>query len=375
MKTFGQFLTILLATVSILSCGSNKSSTSANIRAAQPQAQTQTQDSDKKATIPSSIEGGLKGKSESAPSHEVNAQAEAQDPTQSQNHSLYASTGLVSVKKLAAEKLLQKNQKKERPALELAQSIENFRITIDKDTHRVFIDLDRNKQKLTLVGILDATGVAFIKPTKRIPLEAKVICLDRIETRCFSTLIELTDTKLAGASAIIISQKTNANFKFKAREETQSNQPLDVLNRYLLNTEKRLDTAQSLRSILVETFEVINGKSATRIAFIARNGEVISFQGPLLKSATDTDLTNIVLDLNYDLEDLNDFERYVGAFKMTLAESLSEIALIQYDTENKMTLSFRQIVQGKSDDALLVELYRQPSQIKTLNQIKLRLGL
>jgi len=375
MNSLSHFLVLSIATTSLLSCGGSKSSSRGNIKAAQPQGQAQAQNQTNHAA-PLSPEG--KPLDSGTPKSSYEGGEESQSTSSIKDSSqlipgVYGETGLNSIRRLITEDLAQNNKGKEREASDFSKSIKNFDITIDTTNNRVILTLTLEQKPISLAGFIDSTGVARIKATSSNQIEAKVICLDRIETQCFTALVKLKDLSRNGVTSLILSQKTNANFNFKALEASHSSSPLKTLSDYLLNTEKRSSTNQSIRSILVETFEVIGAKAATRIAFIARDGEVIKVQGPLLKSLTGSELTNIPLEVSYEFYDLVPFEEYVGDLKSNLAETISEVALIQYNTQEKMTLSFRYFEEGKYDETLKVELFRIRASLKNINQVKIRL--
>ena len=361
-------MAMVLATL-LSSCQNSKSSIKEPVRDTQPKEQTRAVE---QVTTPHNS----KEKKDENPISETNENRSRETEAKASFQplpSLYASTGLTSVKRLVLDRFAQKNYGNEKAAEQLALSIEDVKIGIVDSSNRVILKMIKDKKTIILSGKLNERGIAHIKATSKSPIEAKVICLDRIETQCFNTLIEIRDLSYQGATVYILNQKTNANFKFKARVFDEKRSSLEHLSHYLSNTEKQLNTLKSLRSILVETFEVIGGKSATRIAFIARDGQVIKVQGPLYKSATDIEVTNIPLELDEDLDDLLPFERFVGTMKTSLAESISEIALIQYNQDNHMTLSFRDFQTGRHDESLIVELFCLKPQIKSTHYIKLLL--
>jgi len=364
-----QTIAVLLTSVSILSCGNNKSSFRGAPRAAQPHAET-------KGHNPATTLATDRSQAQTSEKNNDASDTEIQNKQISTNQlemSVFAKTGLDSIRSFLHHRLESKNKNHAAQAEELAQSIQNVKVNIDSDSNTVFIKITQDNRENILVGKLNMAGVAIIPPSKRGSLSAQFICLNRIETECFNSVIEIQDRSRNNATAIILNQKSNANFRFKKHLQSGEQNAVAVFNTYLSNTEELNNSKQSIRSILVETFEVINARSAIRIAFIARDGQTIYVQGPLLVSSTQSHLTNIPLELSYTLDDLKAFERFVGNLTTNLAEQFSEIALVQFSSLGKVTLSFRSNQIGGQTDSMLIELFILKNQLKNVSQVQKQL--
>lgn len=190
---------------------------------------------------------------------------------------------------------------------------------------------------------LNQAGVGTLYlPSTRLE-RGSIMCLDRNTSTCHSAMIRiiLKDNKTGlAAVARAISRKTSANFDFKMPAQTGHNAEFERLAQMFLNTEKKNGAINSLRRVLVESFEVIGGGSGMKISMVTNEDQAIVGSGPLLIPASGGISTNVTLDRDAHLTDLMAYDRGSG-FKLDFHNSIEEMRLIGNDGSKELTLALK----------------------------------
>jgi hypothetical protein len=266
--------------------------------------------------------------------------------------SFYETTGLDSLRPFFHHRLNFKNRHNEKNVHEFTLALESVKVDIDTSSNTIRIQVHHDNRITYLQGFLDLNRTATILPNVQTQMGATFICLDQIEIYCFNFYIELQDSKRNQAVVGILGQKANADFRIHGSNEENFSLNDDPrilrsspIHQYFFNTASLRKISTAFRSIVVETLEILNGKSHLQVALVAHDGQVIYLQSPLfhphyLKNPHSQETLDILLSLNYELDDLKAFESKVGSFKTDLAHSLESVTLLRYESDKKVTLSF-----------------------------------
>lgn len=89
-----------------------------------------------------------------------------------------------------------------------------------------------------------------------------------------------------GSSAIInvVFRKSKADlyFNLPAVEKESGSYEFSTIRDYLLNTVKKEQTTEKIKSTTISSWEVVNGRSGVTVSTLGGNGELLAFEGPLL---------------------------------------------------------------------------------------------
>lgn len=224
-----------------------------------------------------------------------------------------------------------------------ANKITMARTNIDRTTGDVLISIQRvengRTQNLRLAGTLTAEGIAQLSPiSSAVAVKGSLICLDQDSRTCYTTRVRLEFGRPGHRGVVnIINRRTLANFDFHLPAEISRNLEFRKFLSLFMNTERRNGSYNSLREIMVDSFEVMNGRSGIKFSLISYENELIVAEGPLLAPANGGIATNIIMRRDPYLDDLVDLETRRG-FKSNIHNSLSDVRLITNDGTRKFTL-------------------------------------
>ena len=247
---------------------------------------------------------------------------------------------------------------------EAAESIRGVRVGMngtnaDSSEVSVAVAIEKSGKTeiLKLGGILRSKGPVQLFVTgsegNRNNVKGTFVCLDENPDTCFVSLITLHMGRGSNSSVVkMISRKTNANFTLTLPEQRGNNPAFNRLVSLFLNTTQRIRTGNSLRTILLETAEVINGRSSMKLSMISRENQVIVGSGPLLASKGGQ-TTNVLLKRDTHLLDLIDLQNG-QEFKLNIHESINEMRLIGNDRKGCLTIAMG-IPDGREPQNLIVK--------------------
>ena len=185
-----------------------------------------------------------------------------------------------------------------------AEMIENVETKISA-TADIILDLTLKENDkavvYSLAGILNGDLNANLKATAaggKKKMTAKLTCLDVDQSMCFVSLIKLdivNEDKTSTQVSIVV-RKTYTNYYWE-KPATTSNLTKSALDLVSLLEDSELRKAGKAKiiSMVMDSFEVVNGRSAMSAAIVADNNEVIALSGALLLSEGPTRNTSNVL--------------------------------------------------------------------------------
>lgn len=368
MKTATQTLVVTLASLLLLNCGSNSESKSSPTRVSTPTEPVVRVASDE--TSPSTAKVQFTGEDLMREELAKKNQEEAL-----MFSDRYSQTGLSGIANLVEKRLNTLNQNRTNAAIKAAESIQDVKIEAlsdDSDNIRLTLVLkeaNRTLSQTALVGAVNELGTASMQGNLTQGIDAQIICLTRNLGTCFTAYIELTFNNQDGVKVGVLTRATNANYK-NSYPDTQNSPRFDRLVEYFKNTDRQANVGNRIYSILVDTFQVINGRSGIRLGFIANNGQTIYVSGNLPKGFGDTYLTNTLLQQDLNLDDLVAYEAKLGQLTTDLMDSIDEIALIQNDGANTLGVQFVVRNNNNVESILNIQLFRRDaSPIKTNQEI------
>ncbi|MBX2995395.1 MAG: hypothetical protein KF681_11245 [Bdellovibrionaceae bacterium] len=257
-----------------------------------------------------------------------------------------------------------------------ANSVRGVRTRIDRETGDVLVSVVRDKggrtETVVLGGTLSAEGTTALIAQNNSGVKGSLVCLDRNVRTCFVASIRL-EIGRPGSKAVVrvISRKTNANFDWRfPRSFNQANREFNRLVEMFANTERKNGQRNSLRRVLVETFEIINGRSGVKMSLVSNENEVIVGSGPLLGAQGGGIVTNVEFGRDPHIEDLVDYENGRD-FKSNMHDSISDFRMIGNDGKKEITILFtvRPAVGGQEEN-LRVTFIRTHLGIMTSQQLE-----
>lgn len=266
----------------------------------------------------------------------------------------------------------QANKQRNQSASERVQSA---RLNIDSSTGDVLVTvkMDGVSRDIHLAGSLNEYGTARLVPTGSSgPVKGgTIMCLDRSADTCFATHARLVVGEPGRRGFInILFRKTSANFDFKLPAKAASTREFARILEMFSNTERRTGLPNSLREILVESFEVIKGRSGIKVSMITYENEVIVASGPLLAAEDGGTLTNVLMSREPFFQDLVDLENR-RAFKTSIHNSIPEIRMVTNDGQKEITLALLMNPDANNQrDSLNVTIVRQHRAIRSMSEIE-----
>lgn len=202
-------------------------------------------------------------------------------------------------------------------------------LTFKDFSNEVFLTgtLQGSKAKLTL-----SEGQQFNES-----IVGMLTCLDQDQNSCATNHLRLKIGQSPNAAYVhILVRKTSARIRASLPESAKGDAAFDKLLKLMKDTGKK---------IAVDSFEVINGRSAVTVSIAGSNNEVILGMAPLLKPIddNDTNTTNILMSREIDLDYLTGI---LGVKpQLNIQKSISDMRLVSND--GKRTLGVK-ITAGRS---------------------------
>lgn len=227
-------------------------------------------------------------------------------------------------------------------------------VAMNKSLHK-----DRNVDQ-SLFGKTAISGVA--------------VCADLESSNCHVMVIRLQ----VGEKKVpvwVIHRVTNANISNPVKSDFAGIDSLKTFYTYFANTERH--TIDSVKTVMMDSFEVIHGASGMKISVVMQDNQVVSARGPLL-APKESILTNVPWKLDAETEDLYEVDSGTG-FKTNLQNSVRGVNLITNDGKSEFTLNYGfKTTSGKAGDydvtfQRLHPAVRDLEDIRTVLQ-KLRVG-
>lgn len=189
------------------------------------------------------------------------------------------------------------------------------------------------------------------------------VCADASSGNCHVMVIRLQ----VGSKKIpvwVIHRTTNADISMAERKEFHGNESLRTFYRYFAQVNRQ--TLDSVKTVLVDSFEIVHGASGMKITALMNDNQVVSARGPLL-APKESILTNVEWKRDLEIQDLYDYDARSG-FKSSLQQSVSSVYLITNDGRREFTLNYG--FSGGANADLDVTYLRIHPVVRDLSEIR-----
>lgn len=192
----------------------------------------------------------------------------------------YLTTGLNQFRNLIESDLAKKNRQAK--ATELADtmvdSIDMFEFRYDivnQSANLLLVTRSGNTlNRQMLIGRYQSNQMQLSNPERSV--EAKVICLDAIDNQCFESYIELKFKTLNQARVGLIYRRRNANYVYTSISRLLVHPRAETFASYLRNSVSKQVQLPWVTTVVVDSFEVINGRSGLRLSLLGNDGMLFS---------------------------------------------------------------------------------------------------
>ena len=196
----------------------------------------------------------------------------------------FASTSRSPLRELLLSQLAQTTTAERKAHHDLVKSIESVGVRVGNTQQLTTLTLRLNGKLISLTGLLNEDRVAFLRSHSE--LYGYLTCLDQSPSTCFEQLLELRSKNMGRAAVFILIRRINADFEFENR--SYNNFELQKWNNVLLNTEAAESSTLALKTIIVQTTEIISGPSEIEVLLIQRSGETLALHAPLYVAENDS---------------------------------------------------------------------------------------
>ena len=264
--------------------------------------------------------------------------------------------------------------------LKAAESIRAVNVRLDRRTGdaavNVIMHVGNKNENILLAGALDVRGsTKLVATNSKTAISGHLVCMDKDQKNCFTAYIRL-NIGAAGkrATVAVISRKTNANYHFNMPQTMSGHGAFEKLVNMFANTDKQIKSGNSIKTIIVETFEVLHARSGIRITVLSQEGEMVSASGPLLGAADGDFLTNVRMNMsNMPLEDFAELKSARASYKTGVQSSLSQVRMIGNDGKREIAVRYS-FANGRGEDSFNVVFKRFRSDVKSADEIAALMG-
>lgn len=237
-----------------------------------------------------------------------------------------------------------------RQNLEAAASVISAKMTVDGLTNDLIVTLKVQEHHgvkvYNVAGSLSsgaATPVRSVragngeKTTGHRPLEGTAKCMD-LDGGCETTFVRLKMGE-AGSSAILnlVFRNSSADLYFHLPGEHSDNPEYLILREYAINTIQRSNTPDKIKSVKMNSWEVVNGRSGVTLVMRGANSELLAFAGPLLAPEAGTGVNINLSRIANDQEDTLDlislhntklnYANWIGEARMIANNGLGQVRI------------------------------------------------
>lgn len=251
-------------------------------------------------------------------------------------NSVYTGAGKDDLRQYLTESMNKvRDEDKRQKNLSLARSIESVRARVDVVASQAVVTIGskRSSTPIILSGQMGQNGNARLS-SRSSGMTGTMTCLDLNNSTCYVSLIRV---RSQGAVAAIIVRHTAADANVNIPQDRKGTNDFLRLVDLFSNTKERNGEPNSLREILVQSFEVINGVSGIKVSIISKENQLITASGPLVGASDGSKLTNVIMQRDLNLEDLIEVERH-SAFKTDLNHAIQEIRMVENDGVGNVSL-------------------------------------
>jgi hypothetical protein len=221
---------------------------------------------------------------------------------------------------------------------EAAASVKSAKLTVDSLSGEAIIVLKLEENKIlktyvlagdmttgsaNILGVVNAGAGAVTSGSQA--LQGTIKCLD-LDGMCENSYLRIKVGGQGVSSAIInvIFRQSAADLYFHLPGEYTDSSEYSDIREMIVNSIKRINSDNRISKIVMNSFEVVNGRSGVDVYIQSRNKELLGFSGPLLApeagTAVNVGLSRIGNEAN-DTLDLLALNQWNLNYQNTIAEA------------------------------------------------------
>lgn len=242
--------------------------------------------------------------------------------------------------------------------LAAAGSVLDAKLSIDKLSGDASITL--KVQEGNQVSVYNLAGSALGGPANRLvsvtsgngemttgfnSIEGTLKCLD-FDGGCANMFARLKVGQSPYASIVsVIFRHSAADLYFHLPGEYSDNPEYYVLRELAINTIQRADSTNRVKTVRMESWEVVNGRSGVMLSLRAANNELLAFSAPLLAPEAGTGVNIPLARVAEDSADSLDLVSYKKT-KLTYANWIGDARLIANNGLGQVRISLKMRQRG-----------------------------
>lgn len=214
-----------------------------------------------------------------------------------------------------------------------------------------WMDSRINEKNVTIDLLLKNEGESEAKPesltgsmvgdmatiqNKSNSIKGKLECKVKDKEVCLTYLLNL-NFKL-NANVRIIVRKSDAKISIVKNEIEQPTEDMKNLIEIIQNSQKGSSTSNSIKKVLVETFEVVNAKTMVRFSIVTENGELIGWRGYLIKILPEKSITASTLEKSIHIESLLEIVSNPDSLGSKIQDSIEQAQVVEIKDGSKFDL-------------------------------------
>ncbi len=234
--------------------------------------------------------------------------------------------------------------------LRLAYSIQSAELKLNSQTGLVQVNvLISDSKSLNLQGVIRTGRTSAVLASSAKGASGEITCMDETlqsGSTCQTSLVEI---RQGSAIAKIIFRETDLKMIGEFPDQNRLTEECSKIYDLLRFTEKKIIESNTLKSVVMESFEVINGKSGFKVLAVSNENQVIKLAGPLANPEV-FPVLDTPADRTLSAEDLVDAK--TGTLRRTqFNEALNDVRIVSNDGNGniRMLVKMKVNVEGQRD--------------------------
>jgi len=269
---------------------------------------------------------------------------------------------------------LEKNKSRAQKDLNLkrAASVNSAQVEIDSYSGEVLLTLKTTtRETYVLAGSPDGEIKSNLRLVRSRSTGRDLVsgfhkCVD-LDGRCQTSYARLKFSD--GSTMRVIFRKTIADYHFKLPSQDSGSPEYVYWEKFIINGAKGTDTPYRLGNIYMNTYEVVNGRSAMQVKMEGLDRNLIAFSGPLLAPEAGT-AVNELMSRRLSKADSDDLMGSEPEYKYEYANMVEEIRLRNNNGRGQVRVAIKlRKRSNQPQDVLLLTLSRVSNAVMTANDV------
>lgn len=203
-------------------------------------------------------------------------------------------------------------------------------------------------------------------------LEGTLKCMD-LDGGCETTFVRLKiGTTPSSAIINIVFRNSAADLYFNLPGEYSDNPEYLVLRDYIVSTIRGLNVVDKIKTVRMNSWEVVNGRSGVMLSMKGFNNELLAFAGPLLAPEAGTGVNISLSRIAKDKEDTLDLISLDNT-KLNYANTIGEARMVANNGLGQVRLALKMRKRGAyAQDQFLVTFMRRIKPLIDVNDDNLK---